>query len=75
MEFQKGNLKISEVARSLQMDPQTLRVMIQQGLVPYGKAVKLPGSTRYMYLISPLDFYRSTGVVIGGVMDDPAESP
>lgn len=68
--FERGRLSIAEVAESLQMDPQTLRVMIQQGLVPYGKAVKLPGSTRYMYMISPKSFYEATGVVIGGMADD-----
>lgn len=70
MNFKKGRLKISEVAKSLHMDPQNIRVLIQHGLVPWGKAVKMPGSTRYMYIISPVDFYRATGVALGVVEDE-----
>ena len=32
--FVKGNLKISEVAQALHMDQQTVRLMLQQGIVP-----------------------------------------
>lgn len=70
MEFKKARISTAETAKALQMDPQTVRVLIQQELVPWGKAVKMPGSTRYMYLISPADFYRATGVVLGGMEDE-----
>lgn len=70
MKFKKARLSTTETAKALQMDPQTVRVLIQQGLVSWGKAVKMPGSSRYMYLISPQDFYQSTGVVLGGMEDE-----
>lgn len=70
MKFKKGRLSVAETAKALQMDPQTLRVMIQQSLIPYGKAVKMPGSSRYMYIISPRAFYEATGVALGGMEDD-----
>lgn len=64
MKFAKARLGISEIAEALKMDPQTIRILIQQGLVPYGKAVKMPGSTRYMYLVNPKEFYEYTGVAL-----------
>lgn len=70
MKFKKGNLSIAEVAKSLGMDQQSVRVMIQQGVVPWGKAWKRPGSRHYSYLISPPGFYEATGVVLGGAEDD-----
>lgn len=70
MKFKKGNLSIAEVAKSLGMDQQSVRVMIQQGVVPWGKAWKHPGSRHYSYLISPPGFYEATGVVLGGAEDD-----
>lgn len=70
MEFKRGRLSVAETAKTLQMDQQTVRVLIQQGAVPWGKAVKMPGSSRYMYVISPIDFYRATGVALGGIEDD-----
>lgn len=68
--FAKANLKVSEVAKALHMDQQTVRLMLQQGVVPWGKAWKHPGSRHYSYLISPPGFYEATGVVLGGAEDD-----
>lgn len=51
-------------------DPQTIRIMIQQQVVPWGKAWKRPGSRHYSYLISPQGFYEATGVALGGAEDD-----
>lgn len=34
--FTKANLKISEVAQALHMDPQTVRLMLRQGIVSWG---------------------------------------
>lgn len=62
--FTKANLTIQEVASVMRKDPQVIRVMIQQGLVPWGQCVKMPGSNRFLYLISPLKFWQETGVVI-----------
>lgn len=70
MKFEKANLSVVEVAAVMHTDPQTIRVMLQQGIVPWGKAWKRPGSRHYSYLISPQGFYEATGVVLGGVEDD-----
>lgn len=70
MKFEKANLSVSEVAAVMHTDPQTIRVMLQQGIVPWGKAWKRPGSRHYSYLISPQGFYEATGVALGGAEDD-----
>ena len=69
--FTKGNLKVSEVARVLRVDSQTVRLMLQQGLVSWGCAYKrTPKSRQFSYLISPKRFFEETGVILGGVEDD-----
>lgn len=70
MEFKRANLTVLEVAEAMHCDPQTIRVMIQSGVVSWGKAWKRPGSRHYSYLISPAGFYEATGVALGGVEDD-----
>ena len=70
MKFKKANLSVLEVAAVMQTDPQTIRVMIQQGSVSWGNAWNRPGSRHYSYLISPQGFYEATGVALGGVEDD-----
>lgn len=65
--FTKANLKISEVAQALHMDQQTVRLMLQQGVVSWGCAYKrTPKSRQFSYLISPKRFFEETGVLIGG---------
>lgn len=69
--FTKANLKISEVAQALHMDQQTVRLMLQQGVVSWGQAYKrTPKSRQFSYLISPKKFFEETGVLIGGAEDD-----
>ena len=70
MKFEKAKLSVAEVAAVMHTDPQTIRVMLQQGIVPWGKAWKRPGSRHYSYLISPQGFYEATGVALGGAEDD-----
>ena len=41
---------VSEAAKKLDMNPQTLRLALQQGLFPFGVAVKT-SSNRYTYKI------------------------
>lgn len=60
----KGNLGIAEVANTLGLDKQTVRVLIQQGIVPWGTVYRLPGSKRQNYLISPKAFFESTGIAL-----------
>lgn len=66
----KGNLGIAEVADTLGVDRQTVRVLIRQGVVSWGTAYRLPGSKRWSYLISPKAFYEATGVKLGGMVDE-----
>lgn len=71
MEFKKANLTIAEVAEAMHCDPQTVRLMLQQGVVPWGCAYKrTPKSRQFSYLISPKRFFEETGVLIGGETDD-----
>ena len=59
--FQKARMPIRVAAEALGMDPQTVRVMIQMGVVSWGKAFKLPKSKKYSYVISPKSFFEETG--------------
>lgn len=59
--FHHANMPVRIAAKALNMDQQTVRVMIQMGIVPWGRAYKLPESKRYSYLISPKSFYEATG--------------
>ena len=65
MVFNKANISIKEAANALGMDRQTVRLLIQTGAVGWGQAVKLPGSRKWFYIISPKLFYEETGVVLG----------
>lgn len=71
MKFKKANLTPAEVAAAMHTDPQTIRLLLQQGLVSWGFAYKrTPQSRQFSYIISPKLFYESTGVVIGDVADE-----
>ena len=59
--FHKARMPVRVAAEALKMDPQTVRVMIQMGIVSWGKAFKLPESKQYTYIISPQKFYEDTG--------------
>ena len=59
--FHCANMPIRIAAEALRMDPQTVRAMIQMGVVPWGRAFKRPESKQYSYLISPKSFYEETG--------------
>lgn len=59
--FEVANVPVEVAAKALGTDKQTLRVMIQQKIVDWGIAYKLPNSTQYTYLISPKKFYEATG--------------
>ena len=61
MEFKKANMPVAVAAKALQVDSQTVRVLLQNNLVSWGLAYKRPGSRNYSYLISPLKFYQETG--------------
>ncbi len=61
IEFESANIPVAVAAKALKMDSQTVRVLLQNKLVPWGSAFKRPGSNRFTYLISPLRFYEETG--------------
>lgn len=59
--FDTANITVQEAAQALGLDQQTVRILIQQKLVPWGTCFKMPGSTKFTYLISPKSFYEATG--------------
>ena len=46
-------LTVTEVAEKLGKSPQSIRIALQRGLLPFGTALKMPGSGRYVYIIYP----------------------
>lgn len=69
MEFKKANMPVAVAAKALQVDSQTVRVLLQNNLVSWGTAFRRPGSKHYSYLISPLKFYQETGYLWEGEDD------
>ncbi len=65
----RANLTVAETAKVLGLDKQSVRIMIQMGIVDWGKCWKRPGSTQYSYLISPKKFFEDTGIMLGGLAD------
>lgn len=51
-------MKINEVAEILDKSPQFVRIGLQRGLLPFGTAIKLPGSSKYTYHINERQFYK-----------------
>lgn len=56
-----GNVPVATAAKVLNVDSQTVRLLLQQNLVPWGMAYKLPGSSKYSYMIYSNKFYEYTG--------------
>lgn len=44
-------MKVEDVAKALGKSPQVIRICLQQGLLPFGTAVKMPNSSHYTYII------------------------
>lgn len=61
--FDTASVPIEVAAKAMGTDKQTLRVMLQNNMVEFGKAFKLPGSSQYTYWISPRLFWMHTGFV------------
>lgn len=61
VELTEATLSVQQVAKILKKDSQTVRVLLQQGLVSWGMAYKLPNSRHYSYLIYAKRFYEETG--------------
>ena len=60
-------IKIKDVAQKLGKGEQSIRVMLQQGLLPFGAAVKIPGSSTWSYTIFPEKFKEYCGGVERGI--------
>jgi len=58
-----GNITVKEAALLMSVGPQFVRVGIQQGVLPFGSAVKINGD-RYTYYISPTKFAEYVGIDI-----------
>lgn len=54
------NISIKDAAKMMGKSQQFVRVGIQQGILPFGTAVKL--SSIWTYYISPKKFYEYVGV-------------
>lgn len=65
--MEKNNtLTVAEVADYLKLDKLTVRLMLREGLVSWGQAVKLPNSTHWTYLIYRQRFEDETGIQTSG---------
>ena len=56
-----GNIPVAVAAKVLKMDNQTVRSLLQNGLVNWGIAYKRPGSRQFSYIIYAKQFYEATG--------------
>jgi ABC-type branched-subunit amino acid transport system permease subunit len=63
------NLSVEVAARYMGVNPQFVRVGLQQGILQFGYAVKVGGG-KYTYYISPVKFCEFTGAS----MEDIEES-
>lgn len=66
--FTCARITVAEAARALKMDCQTVRLLLQNGLVNWGIAFKNKNgkSKQYSYLIYPKLFYEATGYIAKG---------
>ena len=55
-------MSVKEVSDILRVDSQTVRIMIQQGVVDWGTCFKMPNSHHYSYLISRQKFCEAFGI-------------
>lgn len=54
-------MTIEQAAEIMGVSPQTVRVGLQKGVFPFGAALKMPGSSRYTYVIYKAEFERLFG--------------
>lgn len=60
----KKRLSVEETARLMGANPQFIRTGLQQGVFPWGYAVKT--SSHYTYFILPEKFEEYTGISVEG---------
>ena len=54
-------IKIKQAAKIMGKCEQFVRIGLQRGLLPFGTAVQIRGTTRYSYYISPAKFWDYVG--------------
>lgn len=59
----REQISIERAAEIMGVSPQTVRVGLQKGVFPFGAAVKMPGSSRFTYIIYTAEFERLFGEV------------
>ena len=59
----RERISIELAAEIMGVSPQTVRIGIQKGVFTFGAAVKMPGSSRYTYVIYTKEFERLFGEV------------
>lgn len=59
----RERISIERAAEVMGVSPQTVRIGIQKGVFTFGAAVKMPGSSRYTYVIYTKEFERLFGEV------------
>lgn len=64
--FKKANMPVAVAAKALNVDCQTVRLLLQNNLVDWGIAYKRGNSKQYSYLIYPKKFYEVTGFYYNG---------
>ena len=62
--FKKAKMSVKEAAEALNVDPQTVRLLLQDNLVDWGIAYKRGNSKQYSYLIYTKKFYEATGYMM-----------
>lgn len=62
------NITVKEAALLMSVGPQFVRVGIQQGILPFGTAVKISGD-RYTYYISPNKLAEYVGVDVKALVE------
>ena len=59
--FTGRNVPITEIARAMGKDAQYIRVGLQQGILNFGYALKMDGSSEYNYYCSDKKVWEETG--------------
>ena len=59
--FTGRNVKISEIAKATGKDPNYIRVGLQRGLLKFGTAFMMDGSTEYSYFCPDKKVWEETG--------------
>lgn len=54
-------ITIKQIAEKLHKDQQTIRILLQRDMLPFGKAFKKDGSSHYNYVIFPEKFREYCG--------------